>query len=108
MGRPLALFGVPAILCGAWTVFAGKDLNWDLLHYHYYIAHSLLSGRFAQDYFAAGTESYLNPIGYVPFYLMVSAGWHSVLVSVLLAALHGASLAFRSISGLRLGRPGIG
>ena len=93
MGRPLALFGVPAILCGVWTVVAGKDLNWDLLHYHYYIAHSLLNGRFAQDYFAAGTESYLNPIGYVPFYLMASAGWHSVLVSVMLAALHGASLA---------------
>ncbi len=93
MGRLLALFGVPAILCAAWTVFAGKDLNWDLLHYHYYIAHSLLSGRFAQDYFAAGPVSYLNPIGYVPFYLMVSAGWHSVVVSVLLAALHGANLA---------------
>ena len=81
------------MLCGAWTVFAGKDLNWDLLHYHYYIAHSLLNGRFAQDYFAAGMVSYLNPIGYVPFYLMVSAGWHSVLVSVLLAVLHGANLA---------------
>src|SRR5687768_4607906 len=87
-----AIFGLPALLLAAWTVVAGKDLNWDLLHYHYYVAHSLLTGRFDHDYFAARTESYLNPLGYVPFYLMVQAGWHSVLVSMLLAAVHSASI----------------
>lgn len=89
----LAVFGISAALCAAWTVFAGKDLNWDLLHYHYYVAHALLEGRIGQDYFAASTQSYLNPVGYLPFYLMVSAGWHSVLVSTLLAAVHAANLA---------------
>jgi hypothetical protein len=37
-----AVFGVPALLGALWTVFAGKDLNWDLLHYHYYVAHALI------------------------------------------------------------------
>src|SRR5688500_4891922 len=101
-GTLLAVFGVPALLFALWTVVAGKDLNWDLLHYHYYIAHSLLEGRFAQDYFAARTESYLNPLGYVPFYLMVQAGWHSVLVSMLLAALHAASIGFLYLLSWRL------
>lgn len=95
MGRSAILpaFVVSAVICAAWTVFAGKDLNWDLLHYHYYVAHSLLGGRINQDYFAASSQSYLNPVGYLPFYLMVMAGWHSVLVSVLFAAVHGANLA---------------
>ena len=92
MPRALAIFGVPAVLCAAWTVVAGKDLNWDLLHYHYYIAHSLVEGRSAQDYFAARTETFLNPLGYVPFYLMVSAGWHAVVVSMVLAAVHGTAI----------------
>jgi hypothetical protein len=93
MLRTAAVFGIPAALCAAWTVVAGKDLSWDLLHYHYYVAHSLVGDRMAQDWFAAGAQSYLNPIGYLPFYWMVAAGWHSVLVSMVLAALHGANLA---------------
>jgi hypothetical protein len=66
MRRAAAVFGIPAALCAAWTVVAGKDLSWDLLHYHYYVAHSLLVDRMAQDWFAAGAQSYLNPIGYLP------------------------------------------
>jgi len=86
------VLGVPAAACAAWTVAAGKDLNWDLLNYHYYIPFQLLEGRLGQDYFAASAQSYLNPIGYLPFYLLVSSGWHSVAVSVALAAVHSLSL----------------
>ena len=93
--RPLVLaLCLPAALCAAWTLYAGKDLNWDLLNYHYYGPFELLEGRLRQDYFAASGQSYVNPIGYLPFYLMVSAGWHSVLVSVLLAIAHALSLVF--------------
>ena len=101
MRRTAAVFGIPAALCAAWTVLAGKDLSWDLLHYHYYIAHALLEGR-SQDWFAAGSQSYLNPLGYVPFYLMVNAGWHAVVVSMVLAALHGANLGLLYLIGRKL------
>ena len=84
----LAVFLVPAVLCAAWTVIAGKDVNWDLLNYHYYLPYELLGMRLEQDFFAASAQSYLNPLGYLPFYLMVSHGWHSVLASPLLAAAH--------------------
>ena len=92
--RAVAVFVVPAVICAAWTVLAGKDVNWDLLNYHYYLGYELLGRRLDQDFFAASAQSYLNPVGYLPFYLMVSAGWHSVLASVVLAALHGLALTF--------------
>ena len=87
---------VPVIVCGLWTVFAGKDVNWDLLNYHYYLPYELLGDRLSRDFFAAAGQSYLNPVGYLPFYLMVAAGWHSIPVSLVLAALHalGVSLLF--------------
>ncbi|HUG79479.1 MAG TPA: hypothetical protein VML57_18515 [Burkholderiales bacterium] len=84
---------MPAAACAAWTVLAGKDVNWDLLNYHYYVPYQLLAGRIEQDFFAASAQSYLNPLGFLPFYLMVSAGWHSVIVSVVLAVVHGLSLS---------------
>jgi len=89
----LAALLVPAAICAAWTVLAGKDVNWDLLNYHYYLGYELLGGRLSQDFFAASAQSYLNPVGYLPFYAMAS-GWHSALASIALAALHGSSLTF--------------
>lgn len=96
------MFCIPAALCAAWTVVAGKDLNWDLLNYHYYVPYELLGGRLDQDFFAASAQSYLNPLGYLPFYWMVSAGWHSVLVSVLLAIAHSTSIGLLYLLAMRL------
>ena len=96
------VFGVPAALCALWTVFAGKDVNWDLLNYHYYSPFQLVAGRVSQDFFAAAAQSYLNPVGYLPFYAMVSWGWHSVLVSVLLAVAHSVSIALLYLIAWRL------
>lgn len=94
MGRPSPwwVFGLPAALCALWSVHAGKDVNWDLLNYHYYLPFELLGQRLEQDFFAASAQSYLNPVGYLPFYLMVAHGWHSVLVSIVLAAAHSLSI----------------
>jgi hypothetical protein len=100
--RLVAAFAVPALLCAAWTVIAGKDVNWDLLNYHYYVPYELLGGRLDQDFFAASAQSYLNPAGYLPFYFMLAAGWHSVLASMALAAVHGTNLAFLYLIATRL------
>jgi hypothetical protein len=104
--RPFApALGLAAALCAGWTIVAGKDLNWDLLNYHYYAPFQLLEGRLRQDFFAASAQSYLNPLGYVPFYLMVSAGWHSVAVSALFALAHGTSLVLLYAIAWRLFEP---
>ena len=105
MRRAAVLPIVAALACAVWTIVAGKDLNWDLLNYHYYAPYQLLGARFAQDFFAASAQSYLNPFGYLPFYLMVSWGWHSVLVSVLLAAAHGCALVLLYALAWRLFAP---
>ncbi len=89
----LAVFGLPAALCAAWALMAGKDVSWDLLNYHYYVGYEWLGDRLRQDYFAASGQSYLNPVGYLPFYLMLSAGWHSVVVSTVLATAHATCLS---------------
>ncbi|MGH8692439.1 MAG: glycosyltransferase family 39 protein, partial [Burkholderiales bacterium] len=104
MGRtsPWLVFGLPAAICAAWTVYAGKDVNWDLLNYHYYVPFQLLAGRLEQDFFAASAQSYLNPVGYLPFYLMVANGWHSVVVSIVLAAVHSLSIGLLYLIARRL------
>lgn len=93
---------LPVVACGVWTVAAGKDLNWDLLHYHYYIAAAFAERRLAQDYFAASSQSYLNPLAYLPFFLMVHARWHAVLVSVTLAAVHATNITLMFVIGRQL------
>lgn len=95
-------FGLPAAVCAAWTLVAGKDVSWDLLNYHYYAPFQLLEGRVQQDFFAASAQSYLNPLGYVPFYLMVAWDWHSVLASIALAALHSTSIGLLYLVAWRL------
>jgi hypothetical protein len=98
----LPLFAIAAVLCAIWSVLAGKDVNWDMLNYHYYVPYEWLHGRLGQDYFAASAQSYLNPVGYLPFYAMVSAGWHSVLASMALAAFHGTAIGFLYLIAWRL------
>lgn len=100
--QALIAAGAAALLGAAWALVCGKDVNWDQLHYHYYVAHALVEGRVGQDYLAASTQSYLNPLGYLPFYLMTAAGWHSVAVSALLAALHALNAALLYAIGLRV------
>ncbi len=77
-----------------WAYVAGKDLNWDFINYHFYGAAALVDARLSQDYFAASIQSYLNPIAYVPHFLMVKAGWHSLWVSAILTLAQTANLLF--------------
>src|SRR5690606_24069636 len=73
-------------LCLLWTWWAGKDLNWDLINYHYYLPFELLRGRIHTDFFPAGAQSYLNPLPYIPLYLMDRAGFPSLVTFSVLAS----------------------
>lgn len=72
-------------------ILFGQDLNWDALNYHYYLPHLWLEGRFEQDLFAAGKQSYLNPVLYVPFYWLVELGASPWLVVVVLSLIQSAT-----------------
>src|SRR6516165_1078579 len=78
--------------CLLWSWWAGRDLNWDQLNYHFYAAYQFLDGRLEKDFMAASIQGYLNPLAYIPFYLMVRAGWHSLLIGSVLALLHSTCL----------------
>lgn len=93
---PLALLAI-MLASVAGSLVLGRDLNWDFLNYHFYGASLLVEGRLEQDYFAASLQSYLNPVAYVPQYLMIQAGWHSAWIGVVLAAVHALNLVFAAL-----------
>ncbi|MCL1553069.1 glycosyltransferase family 87 protein [Xanthomonas nasturtii] len=73
---------------------AGRDTPWDYLSYHAYSAYLLFHDRLAQDYFAAGLQGYMNPIGFLPFALTQLAGFNSIATGLLLATLHAMNGIF--------------
>ncbi len=70
----------------------GKDMAWDTLSYQLYAGFSAVNDRFAQDYFAAGPQSYFNPYIYTPLYYLVSTDLSSLEISSILAMAHSALL----------------
>lgn len=88
-----AVVVVACVVFALWVTFLqGPDLNWDLQNYHLYSAFSFVKGRLHSEFMAAGMMSYLNPLPMLPFYGMVAAGWHSVLIGTLLALAHAVNL----------------
>lgn len=86
-----------------WTLWAGKDMGWDLYNHHLYLPFSFLSGRYDVDIYAAGPQSYQNPLGYLPFYWMsVIADMPAWLVGVILAIVHGLAVIFAYRLALRV------
>ena len=81
-----------SVACVAWSWWAGRDLNWDQLNYHFYAAYLYLEDRLAQDFMGASIQGYLNPLAYVPFYLMVRWNWHSLAIGSMLALIHSTCL----------------
>ncbi|MCZ2439832.1 MAG: hypothetical protein LC119_06625 [Burkholderiales bacterium] len=80
-----------AVVVLSWAM--GRDLNWDYFNYHAYAAHRALGGG-TQDFFAAGYQGYLNPLPFLPLALMQAAGWHSLAIGSVLAAIHGLNALF--------------
>lgn len=75
-----------------WTLFAGKDVSWDVVNHQFYLPFSWISGRFRTDLFGAGPQSYQNPLGYFPVYALVRAGLPAWSIGVLLGALHALAV----------------
>lgn len=70
----------------------GKEMMWDTLDYHFYAGFSALHDRFGRDYFAAGTQSYLNPYVYAPFYGLARTDLPAVWVASVLAVIQSGIL----------------
>lgn len=82
-----------SVLAGAlYAWFVGEDINWDWRNYHEYGAFALLNSRFGIDVAPAGIQTFLNPLVYVPAYLL-RHGVGAPLWGILLGAVHGLNLA---------------
>lgn len=92
-GFETSLVILGSLLAGAiYTWFAGEDVNWDWRNYHEYGAFALINGRFNQDVAPGGIQGFLNPVAYLPAYLLR----HHVgapLWGMLVGAIHGLNLA---------------
>src|SRR5258708_19023419 len=86
------VYAACTVLQVALNYIFGKEMAWDLLHYHFYAGFSALNDRLQQDYFAAGPNSYLNPYAYVPFYVLVKLGLPGLAVGTVLAMIHSVVL----------------
>jgi len=100
-----------AASCAA-SLYLGQDGNYDLRNYHIYNAWALLTGRWSQDIFAAGGQTYFSPYLDVPYYLVARALFpsHGAYVVALAGLPYGALLFFiylisgRIASCLELGK----
>ena len=104
-------FLVACAACIAAAALMGRDLNWDYFNYQGYAALQWRGERVQQDFFAAGVQGYLNPLAYAPLGLMERAGWHSLAIACVLAAIQSLNLLFlflicrRLFAALQAGRP---
>ncbi|MGS1080348.1 glycosyltransferase family 87 protein [Pseudoxanthomonas beigongshangi] len=76
------------------SVYLGRDTPWDYFAYHAYAAQTLFGHRFDQDYFGAGMQGFLNPIGFLPFALAQKAQLNSLATGIVLAAVHSLNGIF--------------
>ena len=100
-----AIVAVCALTVG-WSLIAGKDLNWDQRNYHFYSAYSFVTERLSQDFMAANVQSYFNPLPYLPFYGMVRQGWHSVVITSVLACVHALNIVLAYLIAKEIGAKG--
>lgn len=88
----LWIYGGCTLLAVLTSWWLGKDMQWDTIHYHLYAGFSALHDSFDLDYFPAGTQSYLNPYAYVPFYLLATSRLTALTAATILALFQSAIL----------------
>jgi len=89
--RHLALAMLAA---GAVAAAVRQDASWDLKNYHFYNAWAFVHGRMGVDVAAAQLQTYLNPLGDLPYYAMVAADWPPRAIAFVMALPAGAGAYF--------------
>lgn len=78
--------------CILWRIFSGPIVSWDTVHYHLYVAHAWWENRLPGELFAAGAQSYLNPLPHLPFYGAYLINDSRLFLAVVMALLHSINL----------------
>jgi hypothetical protein len=80
------------LLCAGWSLYLGKDLNFDALNYHYFIVKAFWEGKTFSSLFPASIQSYLNPVPFMPFYFFASHDWGDRATAAILGGVHGVNV----------------
>lgn len=89
--EPISVFLVGMLGFIGWSLYIGRDLNWDFLNYHLYLGLNAGGDRLATDFFPASSSSYLTPYAYWPLARMIAAQWPAMMVGATMAAIHSLS-----------------
>jgi hypothetical protein len=82
---------VACLAGGLGALHFGFALEWDLLNYHLYNPHALMTGRQAIDVAPAQLQTFLNPALHLPMYLVFKYSNAAVLVFII-GVLQGSQL----------------
>jgi hypothetical protein len=100
----VTLLGMAAF--ALYSLYLGKDANYDLRNYHYYGCYCQLNGRAGFDLYAAQFGSFLNPVPYLPFCWAIDH-LRPIVAGALFGAVAGLglgllyALAWRTLSGVQ-------
>lgn len=88
------------------SLHLGQDNNYDLKNYHIYNAWALSTGRWSQDLFAAGGQTYFSPLLDLPYYLVATQLFpsHGAYVVALAGLPYGILLYFIYLISATIGR----
>ncbi len=89
-----------AVLSMALALWVGKDLNWDLLNYHYYNGWALLHDRWDTDIAPAQLQTWFNPLLDVPLAWSIRH-LPPLLVGMLYAAIQSLNVVCIRVLALR-------
>jgi hypothetical protein len=90
--EPIGILAAGMLSFIGWTLYIGRDLNWDFLNYHLYLGLNAAGQRLATDFFPASSSSYLTPYAYWPLATMVAAGWPAMAVGSVMAGIHSLAV----------------
>lgn len=78
----------------AWRLLEGPSWSWDRGHYHAYAGYAWAEGLVGRGFLPMGGQSFLNPLPYVPAWLLTRAGVGEMATAAALAAWHGLAVWF--------------
>lgn len=89
-GEAIAVTIVGWLLFVGWSWLIGKDITFDSLNYHFYLADSVDASRVHKDFFAASLQGYQTPYAYWPLAWMVHGRWPTWLALLFISSLQVA------------------
>ena len=88
----LFIYFIIPLASGILSLYLGKDINWDLKNYHYYNAYAFIEHRLDFDIAPAQLQTFINPLGDLPFYFMTKF-FPSWVAGFVLGFIHGLNLS---------------